>query len=46
MKCPECGSSNIEENDPGPGEHTCRDCGAWIDDEPTGKNTDSRLIRG
>jgi len=30
--CPTCGSPNIEENDPRPGEHTCRDCGEWIDE--------------
>lgn len=28
---PDCGSREIEENDPRPGEHTCRECGAWID---------------
>lgn len=33
FKCPACGSPNIEEDDPGPGEHTCRDCGEWIDEE-------------
>jgi transcription initiation factor TFIIIB Brf1 subunit/transcription initiation factor TFIIB len=32
VKCPTCGPENIEENDPRPGEHTCRDCGEWIDD--------------
>jgi hypothetical protein len=35
MRCPDCGSENIEKDDPRPGEHTCRDCGGWIDeDEP------------
>lgn len=32
-RCPECGSENIEENDPRLGEHTCRDCNAPIYDE-------------
>jgi transposase-like protein len=31
LRCPDCGSFNIEENDPRPGEHTCRDCGGWLD---------------
>lgn len=33
QKCPTCGSENIEENDPAPGEHTCRDCGEWIEED-------------
>lgn len=31
-KCSDCGSENIEENDPEPGMFTCRDCGEWLDE--------------
>lgn len=31
LRCPSCRSFNIEENDPVLGEHTCRDCGEWIE---------------
>lgn len=33
IKCPTCGSENVEMDDPRPGEHTCRACGEWIDDD-------------
>lgn len=31
-KCPDCGSPNLEDDDPYPGWNTCRDCGAEIDE--------------
>lgn len=39
LRCPTCGSYNIEQHDPRPGEHTCRDCGEWIDDEDAPMHT-------
>ncbi len=32
VACPDCGSSEVEVDDPRPGEHICRECGAWIGD--------------
>jgi transcription initiation factor TFIIIB Brf1 subunit/transcription initiation factor TFIIB len=36
MVCPDCGSKNIEQDSPRPGEHTCRDCGGWLDFDTEG----------
>lgn len=30
-RCPDCGSPNLEEDDPMPGDYECRDCGWWGD---------------